>query len=76
MGKNSLRYIAIIFFFILPFISEIHSFSAENGNTPVIQIDQTEYSFPTAFVGETLSHTFTVYNKGKVDLHIKDVTHS
>jgi subtilase family serine protease len=76
MNKNSLRLIVIIIFFALTLLYRNQPFSAETENSPIIHIDQTEHTFPTALVGKTLSHTFTVSNQGKADLNIKDVTHS
>jgi hypothetical protein len=40
---------------------------------PVIEFDQMNYDFGTLVEGETVSGTFIVTNKGKVDLIITDV---
>ncbi|MFH1479839.1 MAG: hypothetical protein ABIG67_01090 [Pseudomonadota bacterium] len=76
MNRNSLRYISIIIFFALTLLFRNQCYSAETENGPIIHIDQTEHTFPIAIEGETLSHTFTVTNKGKADLNIEKVTHS
>ena len=52
------------------------SLSAQTKNAPIIHVDKTTHTFQPVFEGEELSHTFTVFNKGTVDLHIKNVTHS
>ena len=49
--------------------------SAENENVPIIHVDKTTHTFQPVFEGEELSHTFTVSNKGKGELHIKKVAH-
>ena len=51
-------------------------FAGQSENTPVIQLDQTTYTFPTVFEGEHLSHRFKLTNRGTVDLEILDVTHT
>jgi hypothetical protein len=51
-------------------------FAGQSDNTPVIQLDQTTHSFPTAFEGEQLSHSFKLSNRGTADLEILDVTHT
>jgi len=76
MNKNSLRLIVIIIFFALTLLFRNQCYSAETENSPIIHIDQTEYTFPTVIVGKTLSHTFTVSNQGTADLNIKEITHS
>ena len=76
MNRNSLRHIATIIFFALTLLFRSQCYSEETEKSPIIHIDQNEYTFPIALVGETLSHTFTVSNQGKADLNIKEVTHS
>ena len=49
--------------------------SAETENAPIIYVDKTIHTFQPVFEGEELSHTFTVFNKGKAELHIKKVAH-
>ena len=61
--------------FVLSFLSYTASYSAREEG-PAIHIEQTEHTFPTIFEGETLAHTFTFYNRGTADLHIRRVTHS
>ena len=56
------------------FISQADSVGAQ-GN-PIIFLNETSHAFPTVFEGEKLSHTFTIFNKGKADLNIKKVTHT
>ncbi|MBL6968290.1 MAG: DUF1573 domain-containing protein [Proteobacteria bacterium] len=43
---------------------------------PIIYFDKTTHTFPPVFEGEVLSHTFTVSNRGTVNLDLKKVTHS
>lgn len=50
--------------------------SAKGEEAPIIQIEETSYTFPTVYEGEELSHTFTLLNKGTATLNIKKVTHS
>ena len=66
---------ATITSFVLPFVSYTASYSAREEG-PAIHIEQTEHTFPTIFEGEELAHTFTFYNRGTADLHIRRVTHS
>jgi hypothetical protein len=63
----------LIFLMVFLFTSQIGVAIAEN--VPIIHIDPTTHTFPAVFEGETLSHDFTVMNKGSADLVIKDVTH-
>lgn len=76
MEKKCVIFVATVIFFTFTLLSKNQCYSAETVNVPIIHIDQTTYAFPTVFVGETLSHTFTVTNQGNADLHIKDITHS
>ncbi|MBW1784127.1 MAG: hypothetical protein JRL30_25730 [Deltaproteobacteria bacterium] len=59
----------------LSFLSSSVSYSAKEAG-PVIHIDEIAHTFPTVFEGENLSHTFTLYNQGTEDLHIRSVRHS
>lgn len=61
--------------FVLSFLGYTASYSAREEG-PAIHIEQTEHTFPTIFEGEELAHTFTLYNRGTADLHIRRVTHS
>jgi hypothetical protein len=63
----------LILFMIFLFPSQNRVALAENG--PIIHIDPLMHTFPDVFEGETLSHDFTVMNKGSADLVLKDVTH-
>jgi hypothetical protein len=51
-------------------------FAGQSENTPVIELDQTTYTFPTVFEGELLSHSFKLTNRGTADLEILNVTHT
>jgi hypothetical protein len=50
--------------------------SAETEGAPIIHVNETTHTFQPVFEGEELSHTFTVFNKGTIDLHINRVTHA
>ena len=50
--------------------------AAQSENTPVIHLDKTAHTFPIAFEGEQLSHSFKLINKGSADLEILDVKHT
>ena len=52
------------------------AYSEQPEGRPIIHMDQTVHTFPTAFEGEELSHTFAVFNKGTAQLNIEKVTHS
>ncbi len=52
------------------------AYSDQPEGRPIIHMDQTVHTFPTAFEGEELSHTFAVFNKGTAHLNIEKVTHS
>ena len=52
------------------------SFAAQSEPSPAIHLDQNAHTFPAAFEGEQLSHSFKIINKGTADLEIFDVTHS
>ncbi len=52
------------------------SLSVQTENVPIIHVDKTTHTFQPVFEGEELSHTFTVLNKGRAELHIKKVTHA
>lgn len=62
----------IFFPWILLFLLGSHPLAGA-AEGPVIRIDQTIYTFPLAYEGEKLSHTFTVFNRGDALLHIKKV---
>jgi hypothetical protein len=64
----------IFLIFIVLFGSQV--FAKQSVNTPVIHLDQTTHTFPTAFEGEKLSHSFKLINTGTADLEILDVTHT
>jgi hypothetical protein len=49
--------------------------SVQSENAPIIHVDKTTHIFRPVFEGEELSHAFTVFNKGRAELHIKKVTH-
>ena len=51
-------------------------FAAQSEHRPEIHLDQTTHTFPTAFEGEQLSHSFKIINRGTADLEILDVTHT
>jgi hypothetical protein len=46
------------------------------GDAPVIEIANSVHTFPAVFEGETLSHGFTVFNRGGEDLIIGGITTS
>jgi hypothetical protein len=66
---------SLIFLVALFFFWNV-SLSAQSDDAPIIHVDKTNHTFSPVFEGEELSHTFTVFNKGKAALHIKKVTHS
>lgn len=76
MTNKILKTALSLFFLAVLFLCWSNSLSAQTRDAPVIHIDPTTHTFPPVFEGEQLSHTFTVFNKGTADLHIKDVTHS
>ncbi len=75
MNKNLLAVFMALFFPMLVLFCVNNSFSAETENAPIIHVDKTTHTFQPVFEGEELSHTFTVFNKGKAELHIKKVAH-
>jgi hypothetical protein len=68
--KRNARKILLLWIFV--FFLESTRFAGAAG-APLIRIDQTIYTFPRAFEGEKLSHTFAVFNRGTGVLHIKEV---
>jgi len=62
----------IPFLWILLFLLGLCPFAGA-AEGPVIRIGQTIYTFPLAYEGEKLSHTFVVSNRGDAVLHIKKV---
>lgn len=76
MNKNLLAVFAGLFFSMLILFCVNNSLSAETEGAPIIHVEKTIHTFPPVFEGEELSHTFTVFNKGTIDLHIKKVTHA
>lgn len=76
MNRDPLAVFLGLFFSILIFSGANNSLSAETEGAPIIYVDKTTHTFQPVFEGEELSHTFTVFNKGTTDLHIKRVTHS
>lgn len=75
MNKNLLALFTSLFFSVLVLSCASHSLSAGTENVPIIQVDKTIHIFQPVFEGEGLSHTFTVFNKGRAELRIKKVTH-
>jgi hypothetical protein len=75
MKRSNQIVFATITSFVLSFVSYTASYSAREEG-PAIHIEQTVHTFPTIFEGEELAHSFTLYNRGTVDLNIKRVTHS
>jgi hypothetical protein len=75
MNKNLLALFTGLFFSMLVLFWVNNSLSAETENAPIIHVDKTTHIFQPVFEGEELSHTFTVFNKGRSELHIKKVTH-
>jgi hypothetical protein len=67
--------LSLIFLFIF-FFCWSGPISAQTKDAPIIHVDKTTHTFPPVYEGEELSHTFTVFNKGTIDLHIKRVTHA
>ena len=75
MKKRNQIISATIASFVLSFLSYTASHSAREEG-PAIHIEHTVHTFPTVFEGEELAHTFTLYNRGTANLHIRRVTHS
>jgi hypothetical protein len=75
MKRSNQIVFATITSFVLSFLSYTASYSAREEG-PAIHIEQTVHTFPTIFEGEELAHSFTLYNRGTADLHIRRVTHS
>ena len=76
MHKNLSAVFTVFFFLMLILFWMDHSLSAETEAAPVIHVEKPIHTFSPVFEGEELSHTFTVFNKGETDLHIKRVTHA
>jgi hypothetical protein len=64
-----------VFFILTVILLAISVGSIQAQDRPVIHIDPITHRFPPVFEGETLSHDFTVSNRGSADLEIKEVTH-
>ncbi len=76
MNQKILKTTLSLIFLVALFFCWSGPLSAQTENAPIIHVDKTTHTFPPVFEGEELSHTFTVSNKGTIDLHIKKVTHS
>jgi hypothetical protein len=76
MSHRIFKTIWRLVFLVGLFFGSNGSLSAQNENVPIIHVDKTTHIFQPVFEGEALSHTFTVFNKGRAALHIKKVTHS
>ena len=76
MIKNLIKPTTALIFLIFIVLFGSRLLAGQSENTPVIHLDQTTHTFPTAFEGEQLSHSFKIINKGTVDLEILDVTHT
>ena len=76
MHKNLFAVLTVFFFSMLILYWMDQSLSAETESAPIIHVEKSIHTFPPVFEGEELSHTFTVFNKGETDLHIKRVTHA
>ena len=76
MIKNLIKPSTGLIFLIIIVLLGSRLFAGQSENTPVIHLDQTTHTFPTAFEGEQLSHSFKIINRGTADLEIRDVTHT
>ena len=72
MSNKILKTLVSLFLLFIFFLSGGELSSAEEDGL-VIHFNETTYTFPTVFEGEKLTHTFTVFNKGKSELQIKKV---
>jgi hypothetical protein len=76
MIKNLIKPSAGLILLIIMVLFGSRLFAGQPENTPAIHLDQITHTFPTAFEGEQLSHSFKLSNKGTADLEILDVTHT
>jgi hypothetical protein len=60
----------------LMFFAWVESCPAQTKAGPIIHVDQTVHTFPLVFEGETLSHSFTVFNRGTAELKMERVSTS
>ena len=74
MIKNPNKPSTALIFFIIIVLCGSQLSADQSENIPVIHLDQTTHTFPIAFQGEQLSHSFKLTNKGTADLEIFDVT--
>jgi hypothetical protein len=65
-----------LFLWTIAFSSSSWAISNEAASGPMIHVEETSHTFPTAFEGKQLVHDFFVSNLGQKNLEIKKVTHS
>ncbi|MFH1350862.1 MAG: hypothetical protein ABII26_07970 [Pseudomonadota bacterium] len=75
MNRRFLGIPVTLLCFLILFFNSKEAFT-EKDDGPIIHFEETAYTFPASFEGVELSHTFTVTNKGRAELHIEKVAPS
>ena len=75
MVKKSFALLVMLFLITFIHLSRPVIVGAK-GDMPIIEIEESDHTFPVVFEGEMLPYSFTILNRGGTDLNIKKVTTS